>query len=84
MIISFVGVKGGQGKSTLAVRLGASLAVAGHRTVLLDLSSAASSSALLGYGPAPNSGAARIHYNPGRRVVGAELAACHPPNRRAG
>ena len=38
MIVTLVGTKGGQGRSTLAVRLEAWLAVAGHRTLVVDLS----------------------------------------------
>jgi chromosome partitioning protein len=48
--LSFVGLKGGQGRSTLAVRLGALLAHAGHRTVVVDLATCGTASLLLGVG----------------------------------
>lgn len=89
MIVTFTGVKGGQGKSTLAVRLGAWLGVAGHATLLVDLSPAATASQLLGHGPEPERGAgdlargrvaadaaARATECPGLSIVPYDRAAC--------
>ena len=59
MILAFAGLKGGQGKTTLAVRVAAWLARAGHRTVLVDAAPTGSASALLGFGgavPGPGAG----------------------------
>lgn len=56
MIVSFLGLKGGQGKSTLAVRLGSWLAAVGHRVLVVDLSPAGTASLLLGHGLVPDAG----------------------------
>lgn len=48
MTLAVVGMKGGQGRSTLVARLGALLAHAGHRTAVVDLATPGTSSLLLG------------------------------------
>jgi len=48
MIIALMGLKGGQGRSTIAARLGAWLARAGHSTCVVDLASTGTATLLLG------------------------------------
>jgi chromosome partitioning protein len=60
VIVSFLGLKGGQGKSSLAVRLGAWLTVVGHRVLVVDLSPAATASQLLGHGLVPDAGSGEL------------------------
>ncbi|MEM7247397.1 MAG: ParA family protein [Acidobacteriota bacterium] len=60
MNVVVFGLKGGQGKSSLAVRLGLSLARAGHRTLVVDLCAAASASHLLGFGEGVELGSAGL------------------------
>ena len=48
MIIAVVNQKGGVGKTTVAVNLAATLAAAGHSTLIVDLDPQANASALLG------------------------------------
>lgn len=59
MIVALAGLKGGQGKSAIAARLGVMLAGLGHRVVVVDLALTGTSSLLLGVagGEAKGSGA---------------------------
>lgn len=50
-VIGLVNQKGGVGKSTTAVNLGAYLAVLGRRTLLIDFDPQANASSALGHGP---------------------------------
>jgi chromosome partitioning protein len=60
MIVAFLGLKGGQGKSTLTARLGCWLAAAGHRTLVIDLSPVGSCSRLLGHGSGLDEGSGSL------------------------
>ena len=60
MLVGIVGAKGGQGRSTIAARLGAWLAIAGHRTLLVDLSPVGTASSLCGFGGSPDPGAGAL------------------------
>ncbi len=60
-VIAVVNQKGGVGKTTTAINLGAALALAGHQTLLIDVDPQANSTGGLGFRTAADSGRATVY-----------------------
>ena len=74
LVIGLVNQKGGCGKTTTAVNLSASLAAAGHQTLLVDLDPQANASVSLGIDPAASSEPSTMSLSTPTRMTGLPMA----------